>query len=55
MQLVFLFLILSEKKWVGATSIFSNLSNRDKFLHKMLNFRKTMRFFLGAKSQITIN
>jgi len=42
-------LILAEKKRVGAT-----LYDRDKFLHKMLNFRKTMLFFLGAKSQITI-
>jgi len=45
----FFLLILTEKKRVGATSIFSNLSDRDKFLYKMLNFRKTMRFFLGAK------
>jgi len=45
------FLILAEKKWVEATSIFSNLSDRNTFLYKMLNFRKTMRFFLGTKSQ----
>jgi len=45
------FLILSEKNQVGATSIFSNLSDQDKFLYKKHNFRKTMRFFLGTKSQ----
>jgi len=45
----FFLLILAEKKQVGATSIFSNLSDRDKFLYKMLNFRKIMQFFLGAK------
>jgi len=39
---------------MGATSIFSNLPDRDKFLYKMLNFRKTMWFYLGTKSLNTI-
>jgi len=34
----FFLLILAEKKRVGATSIFSNLPDQDKFLYKMLNF-----------------
>jgi len=51
MQLVFFLLILAGKKWIEATSIFSNLSNREKFLYKMLNFRKRIQFFFGAKSQ----
>jgi len=44
-------LIFSEKA-SGATSIFSNLSDRDKLLYKMLNFRKTMRFFPWRKIAI---
>jgi len=47
------FLILAEKKASGGNINFSNLSDRDKFLYKMLNFQKTMWFFLGIKSQST--
>jgi len=38
-------LILAEKKQVGATSIFLNFSDQDKFLYKMLNFRKNNAVF----------
>jgi len=46
----FFLLILAEKK-AGRDNInFFKLSDWDKFLYKMLNFQKTMWFFLNAKS-----
>jgi len=42
--ITFFLLILYEKKQVGATSIFSNLSDRDKFLYKCLISKKQCGF-----------
>jgi len=41
----FFLLILPEKKRVGQHQFFQT------YMIEMLNFRKTMQFFLGAKSQ----
>jgi len=45
-------LILAEKTGRGNINFFKLIQSR-QILYEMLNFRKTMRFFLGAKSQLS--